>query len=567
MNSPLARVFLFKIRSALRYLKSQTAGKIITAGIGMLLFLGVGFSIYRFGVSGLEFLQGYILYKEAFTLYVYELYLAVFFYITSFSSMLFLLFTLLRSSDDNWILATPKFKIIPFYYLGKIASSSLISILLLAVPLTLAIKTVFETSLLSFFLMLLNVSLLSVIAMLFSVFLVFATAQLLKMVSGKTYKFVTVFNIMIICLFIFILLLVLGWKKAVPSDFIEFWQIPITDVQEFDVNLVETRFTFMPSHSPSLFLFHLQEDKYPEAIFHFAVTTVTTAILAIATYLSTRGFLTIWQKLQEGSFEARTKINFDKTLPIGKFPKILKGQIGALFEKEFVVMRRDLKDIAWVSFILSLWLIYTAINLLLKRAMQKYDFGSESMADTVFAFQIAVGIYFITAFVLRYVFPSFSTERKTAWIIGSSPVSLKKVMYSKFFFFSFLFSIMGLGVSIFNLVVFLPGIIPSLLYILIFITTVITTTLLGLFLGFVFPNFETDNPEVLGTSVPGLIFTFAAILYGAWGALTFYKYIRLENLACIATFEVVSFILIFLMLRFSFYFLKRIEFAQSMFLA
>ena len=51
--------------------------------------------------------------------------------------------------------------------------------------------------------------------------------------------------------------------------------------------------------------------------------------------------------------------------------------------------------------------------------------------------------------------------------------------------------------------------------ILLFISVVIFIVTLGLSLGALFPNSETDDPEVISTSMPGLFFTAFALLYGA----------------------------------------------------
>ena len=43
---------------------------------------------------------------------------------------------------------------------------------------------------------------------------------------------------------------------------------------------------------------------------------------------------------------------------------------------------------------------------------------------------------------------------------------------------------------------------------------------LGLTVGALFPNRESDDPEVISTSMSGLFFTALALLYGALGAWT-----------------------------------------------
>ena len=568
MNRPLSELFKYNFRSGSRYLNSQTVGKAITVFTGALLALLVGIGLYRFGVVGLRYIQGYILYKDAFTLYLYELYLAVIFYITSFGSLMFLLFTLLKSSNDNWILVTPKFTTLPWYYFGKITASTMTTISILAIPLLLAIYTVFNISIPSAILMFFIVIVFILTGILFSMVLVFGSSKILYYLS-KNGKLLSLGKVLIISIIVLVGLLVIGWQRAIPKDIVEFWQIPITDVRQFNTDIVKERFVGFPSHYPATYLYSLQKGDSEEAITSFAVSYGILSVMFVLFMLAKTNFLPIWQKLQEGSFEARAKLRNGRFIISKKFPVILKSPIGALFEKEFLVIVRDLKNITWIGFVFSLWLIYTGINLLIKRAIDHYDLGINDITEAyaIYALQISIGIYFITAFVLRFVFPSFSTERKTSWIIGTSPVNLKNILYSKFFFFSTVLVIVGFVISIFNFQIFKPELLDTFIYVMVFLTTVITITLQGLFLGIVFPNFESDDPEVLGTSVPGIILTLLGILYGAIGSVIIYTYLQTGNLLYILAFEGLSALIIVVTLKLTPKYLKRIEFAENMLIA
>jgi len=169
--------------------------------------------------------------------------------------------------------------------------------------------------------------------------------------------------------------------------------------------------------------------------------------------------------------------------------------------------------------------------------------------------------------VLRFVLPSFSTEAKTSWIIGTSPIRLKNVMISKLLFFTSLFLIFAVAISLFNFWIFDPGRLEAFVYVLIFCATVVVITMLGLFIGFVFPNFESEDPEVLGTSVPGLLFTLSSVLYGALGAFVYYLHLQNGNMLIVFTYLLASLLLFGVLLLLSPKYLKKLEFAESEYIA
>lgn len=562
MNQTTTILFLFKIKSIVRDLRSQTYAKMITGAVGMMLLVSVGLVIFHMGKGGLEFVRGYVLYANAFTLYIYELYLAVLFYIVCFSSVMLLLFTLFRGDGDTWVAVSPKFQLIPSFYLLKIVASSLLSIIILALPMTIAIAVVFHMGILQVVFMLGMVLMMVVIAILLSIALVFWLSKLLYAL-----KSLSVAKVFILCLFVFDLILFIGYKRAVPGEFLEFWQIPITDVREFDSTIVSDRFNLFISHPSARFIYDLEQGEHAEVLISVLKNIVILAVSALLMIFSTRNFLPMWQKLQEGAFVARTRGQDLRRRGNGLFPRLLKFPVGALFEKEWLVLRRDLKDISWITFIFTIWLMYAGLNIVLKRGIERYDVKIDELPNVMYCLQIAIGIYFVTAFVLRFVFPSFSTERKTSWIIGSAPIRLRQVLYSKLLFFTVVFSILGMGISIVNFLIFSTGVVLILLHLLLFLTLIVTVTFFGLFAGIIFPNFDSDNPEVLGTTMPGIIFTVASVLYGALGALVLYQYAEHGMIVPVFAFEVLSIGLTAIMFTVAPSILRRFEFSPREYVA
>jgi hypothetical protein len=91
--------------------------------------------------------------------------------------------------------------------------------------------------------------------------------------------------------------------------------------------------------------------------------------------------------------------------------------------------------------------------------------------------------------------------------------------------------------------------------------TVFVVTL-GLVLGAIFPNFDTDDPEVLGTSLPGLAFVFGSLIYGGLGAGAYYYYLSRGYGFTLVLFELITVALVGFMLVATPRLLRRIEFVR-----
>lgn len=568
MISLFIKFFFYRVRTGIRSLKYQTIGKISTIVVGIVLFALVGVVLYRVGVGGLSFIKSFTLYEDAFSLYVYEIYFAILFYIISFSSVLFLVFTLFRSSREDWIMTTPKYRITPIFYIVKTFLNSLIPILVLSIPMVLAIWRVSEMGFAKTILMLADILLLLVNGIFFGTGLVFIFSKLLYFISSKIkIKVVNLVTVFVMCAIVLGIEGILGWGRAFPKDFYTFWQVPAGQVEDFDVSIISDRFSYFQSHPTALLIHHLENGNMDGAVTSIIRNISFVLVSGLVVLLVSRNFSPVWQSLREGNSIAQTKSNGTRTIFKGRFPRIFRGKIGALFEKELLIRVRNFKDISWIGFIFSLWLMYSLINIGLKFALQKFHVQGEEVPNSVYALQVAVGIYFVTAFVLRFVFPSFSAERKTSWIFGTAPLNLVKVMFSKLLFFGSLFLLMGLTVSTINFVVFEVTIWEISLFLIILTVSVSLITTFGMFMGIAFPNFDSDNPEVLGTTIPGIFFTLASVLYGALGAYLLYVYMQGGLVVWILFYILASVVLFVLFIVMTPVYLREFEFTKRNFLA
>ncbi|MBW8838759.1 MAG: hypothetical protein JF602_02725 [Gemmatimonadetes bacterium] len=111
----------------------------------------------------------------------------------------------------------------------------------------------------------------------------------------------------------------------------------------------------------------------------------------------------------------------------------------------------------------------------------------------------------------RFIFPGVSLEGRTLWLLRSSPMSVRDLLWSKFWVGTLpllLLALLIVGVTNYLLQV-------STFMFLVSVVTIaaMTLALAGLALGFgtLFPQFETENAAQIPTSFGGLLFMMAAV--------------------------------------------------------
>lgn len=124
--------------------------------------------------------------------------------------------------------------------------------------------------------------------------------------------------------------------------------------------------------------------------------------------------------------------------------------------------------------------------------------------------------FVLASVAARFIFPAVSMEGRTLWLLKSSPLPMRQLLWSKFWTGTIPLLVLALAIV---------GVTDALLQVseFIFVTSIFTITFLtfavaglALGLGTVFPQYETENAAQIPTSFGGLVFMIlAVILVGA----------------------------------------------------
>ena len=111
----------------------------------------------------------------------------------------------------------------------------------------------------------------------------------------------------------------------------------------------------------------------------------------------------------------------------------------------------------------------------------------------------------------RFIFPGISLEGRTLWLLRSSPLEMRQLLWSKFWVGTLPLLVLAL------VLVFATGILLEvsgfMMAVSVFTITMMTFAIAGLALGFgaLFPKFNTENAAQIPTSFGGLVLMMASI--------------------------------------------------------
>jgi len=544
MIGSFLRLFTKGVRG---YFAKRTVPKLITVFLFLLVVIGVATAVF-FGVrEGFTLIQNQTYGRQTLSLYIYEAFFLILGYLMFASAIVSGLFTLFRGDANNWIVASPRYKSAILRAGFGILDSATGTLLVIGIPAILALAGVYGGGAISIPSALIALLLLTLITsgLAMVIILLFATA--LYYLRGPTWRALHVKWLAVLS-GILMAALTYGLVRTIVgmNIFSLFISGPITATTA-NIDGVVAAFHWFPTTILALMMLALQNHAWALAWEYIGGIAAAAIFVMLIIYLFSFKFLKLWQGVQEGSFEARTSITAIHKPPRA-FPRFLKSDLGALFEKEVIVNFRSARDSLWVVFILGLWVLQTGLNIFLRKNSANYGTSEVNIIALIQALQAATTVFFTSTFALRFVLPSFSSDRRMAWIMGTSPVAPRRIFFSKLSFYAITFLLLGIVVGIVNAAILGISLVAEGMFILLIAVMIVGITAFALSLGALFPNTESDDPETVSTSLPGLGFTFISLAYGGAGAWLYYIFLKTFQGAAVYSFIVGSVVLVVLMI-------------------
>ncbi|MFO7807140.1 MAG: hypothetical protein R6V40_01815 [Candidatus Moraniibacteriota bacterium] len=541
-----------------RYFKREKTAKFFTLAGFFVLGGALIWGLYLFFMEGFGYISGSVYFGDALFLYVYEMFFPILVFLLVFSGVIFGIFSLFKGGDNYWIIASPRYETLFIHKILTVLASSLWPVIIIALPFALAVAVFFNLNILSFWLLLAGIFFFCLSAVLASVIIVFLSAGLLFLLSVFLKRnLLKSGKLTVIALLFFIVLGMFFWLPMAENRPGNIFNPEDLNASFAGTEKIEDQFGILPTHLIAKAVFQTQNKNFPLLEWSLIVIILVGSIVVVT--LLKKRFLFLWQRLQEGEFKAETKVKkhskrnaFKKTKSLGS----------TFFMKEILKLVRNKRNFLWLIFSLSLWLLYSGVNYFFIKHSDFEDTQKELIPFAIAALQFLVAVYFTTALVLRFSFPSFSEERKSIWVIAGAPIDLGRVFIYRAIFYSLIFVVVGFVFGFFNFIQFEAGWLKILLSLDMFALSIVFVSVLGLSLGAIFPNFETDDPQQLSTSLPGLGFIFSSLIYGVLASYAFYRFYFLGDFWVYWIFGLFSVVIILILTFLSVKSLRNREFVK-----
>ncbi len=533
--------------------------KSITSALFLCIFLLVSIGIYSFFSISFRYL-GVIIEDDMrgpLTLFIYEMFLAVLLLLMVISVLISGVFSLFRGEGDTFVMSSPSSLVLLERVFMRSLAGAAVPLFVMCVPALLAVGRVYQVPLLSLLVPCIGMGFFLLVVVAFTLTWLVVVGRLFLAVIKKWFHRPLRMREFIVALFLFVAGGVCGiWRSVRHVDLVKVFRAEDVDTVA-SLHVVGDHFMLLPTHPFALLLIAWQGKGTGDMMKYLFVLFLMALVTSALFFVTRSWFESLWVTFQENSNGSNGVTKVKKGYRFG-------GSLSrALFTKELLLFTRDMKGLAWFLFLIAVWVAQVLATTVSSRNARAYQENLLDRMQVIWSVETLVALFFMAAFALRFVFTAASVEKKTSWILGSAPVSKVKQLFGKYSFFVVLFGVVLLITEYVNgRILHIPFLsFTSIMLVLMAGTLGVVT--LAFTLGTFFPNDETDDPEIIATSIPGLLFTALALLYSGLGAYSVYLVVAKEITVLLVLFVTVSLLLTVWLLRITYLFLTRSSLART----
>ena len=288
----------------------------------------------------------------------------------------------------------------------------------------------------------------------------------------------------------------------IPSDL-------FTMVRKVFSHFQLSQHTYLPSYwvAKGLFLFLQGEtgkmNKYILLLYSFSFL-LSGLLLLLSEFLYFPAFSNVRGSLRE----KRISRKFSPLNLLTSFFSFLPGKYRALVQKDIKNFFRDPRQ--WSQFLIFFGIL--AVYIINLRSY-RYFAVTPSFKMMISLVNIAAMGFILSTLTTRFMFPQMSLEGKRIWIIKLSSLTLREVLWEKFYLtFTFCFLVVALLSNLTNVLLQVSPLLYLVGNILVLCMS-LSLTSLSVGLGAVFPDFSSDNPARIVSGFGGTVNFILGIIY------------------------------------------------------
>jgi ABC-2 type transport system permease protein len=250
---------------------------------------------------------------------------------------------------------------------------------------------------------------------------------------------------------------------------------------------------------------------YRAALFDLALVWSFAATLAfVMTWIAGATYFTGFSKAQTTS-ERLLPGRSERSKSAAWLLHILSGPARAFAVKEIKVFFRDQTQWPQVFLIAALIVIYLYNFSVLP--LDRSPMKTVYLQNLLSFLNMGLASFVLTALAARFVFPAVSTEGAAFWIVRAAPVQIRTFLWVKFFIYYVpLLLLSEILIVATNILLQVTDFMMALSVATIF-CIVPGIVAMGVGLGAVYPDFQSENPAQAVTSFGGLLFMILCTVF------------------------------------------------------
>ena len=277
---------------------------------------------------------------------------------------------------------------------------------------------------------------------------------------------------------------------------------------------------FLPSSwSAEILAGSLFNRPVEQGFFYALLASYALFFPLVTSWVSGAVYLSGWSKAQESRQGRRKTEWLDWALDwiTRPFPSVLR----AIMLKDIKTFLRDTTQWSQLFLLVALIIIYLYNFKVLP--LDRSPLPSVTLKTVVSFANLALAGFVLSAVAIRFAFPAVSLEGQAFWILQTSPISLRTLLWSKFWLNFVPLLLLGeLLVFLSNLLLRVPMWMMTISLVTVFLMT-FGIVAIGVGVGAFYPKFNFDNAAEIPTSFGGaicMIFSIAfigvAVMIEAW---------------------------------------------------
>lgn len=502
--SILKTLFTVDMLSIRTWLTTKRVSKLLVIFSFAVLFCLVISGIYYLTKAFFLYVSNYKMYGILTASYIINASIVVLFILMVMAAVTALVgFMLEKSPEHEFVLsqATPT-TILPMLYFLRSTIINIALVLLVFTPIAVAYQYVFQNHDVLFYYGRLVYAFVSLVLLTNSiaVFISYAFAYTLQRQTIYT----GIFGLVLFFLVMFGIFYVIFPKSL----------FLMTEIQSVDFLQEYHR---LPITSPFLPTVWITDTIFQGFSFSSLLLLLVTFVSLIASYVfQKKYFIRLYRRIhpqEHAHFSSRTPGRLFRNFPF--------------LMKDYLSIARDPADAGYVFFLLG---IAAFFFIFLRVGLSRAYRGTLNIQGYLAVFAFLWLGFFVTAFLLRIIYPLMAREGSSRWFVFSLPFGKKAILKQKIIF-GYLIAI---PISVFSILVwfFIPN--QANIYVIIGFSLIMVITLAQthVLLGAIAPDYENgDAPERVSTSAMGLVTLTFSFLYIVAGAYLMFD--SLQNLSSV----------------------------------